>query len=134
MSSKDKSVIIFFDGICHLCNGFVDFMIQKDSQKKLHFAPLQGATAKELLEDKYRDNLSSVLVKTPTQILEKSDAVIFALNELGGIYSFAKVLKIIPRFLRDAAYSYIAKNRYNWFGERDICRLPLPEEKAQLLP
>lgn len=134
MNYETAPVIIFFDGVCHLCNGFVDFILKNDQQKKFKFAPLQGSTALSQLEPHYREKLSSVIVKTPTQVLEKSDAILFVLNSLGGVYSFVTIFRIVPKSLRDLIYDWIAKNRYSWFGERDSCRLPLPSEKDQLLP
>ena len=134
MNSNPSSPIIFFDGICHLCNGFVDFLAQKGRQKRLKFAPLQGTTAQQELAADQRLKLSTVIVKNGNEIMEKSDAVLFAVSQLGGAYKLVFLLRALPKSLRYLIYDYVAKNRYSWFGERDICRLPLPDEKGQLLP
>jgi predicted DCC family thiol-disulfide oxidoreductase YuxK len=128
--------ILFFDGVCHLCNGIVDWVIQSETKHTLCFAPLQGTTAQSKLSEPDRKSLETLIVLTETgEVLKKSEAVIFILSRLpGGARFCARLLKMIPRFLRDFGYDLIAKNRYRWFGKRQSCRLPTPEEKGLLLP
>ena len=125
--------IVFFDGVCHLCNGFVDHLISQDPEHRLHFAPLQGETARKLLSPQQIDG-GSVILWNRGKILSHSAAALGAAAELGGVYRGLKVLLWIPAFLRDFIYNIIARNRYKWFGEREFCRLPRPEERAYLLP
>lgn len=131
--NQDKP-IIFFDGVCHLCNGFVDFVISKDQAHQFLFAPLQGSTAEKHLSEKDRKSLESVILFSAEKTYHKSLAVILILGRLGFPFNLLLVFRIIPAFLRDFIYSYIAKNRYSWFGEKDSCRLPLPHEREYLLP
>ncbi len=128
--------IIFFDGICHLCNGFVDFVIQNEtSPASLAFAPLQGQTAKELLPMSEREKLDSVIYWEDGKIHRESDAILKILGHLRFPYSWITRLGyFIPDSLRNIVYRWVARNRYLWFGQRETCRLPLPHERNQLLP
>ncbi len=126
--------IIFFDGICHLCNGFVDEVISRDHDHVLKFAPLQGETAAKILPKNETENLDSVVYFKDGKLFKQSSAIIEIFYDLGGAYKILIIIKIIPAFIRDFIYSIIAKNRYAWFGQRDFCRLPKPEERQYLLP
>ncbi|MNS97594.1 hypothetical protein D3C72_1319330 [compost metagenome] len=130
---KHKNVV-FFDGICHLCNGFVDAVITRDPQHQFLFAPLQGTTAEELLPPEDRLNLSTVIYYENGKIHRRSSAVLKVLSGLGGAYKLFALAFVVPSPLRDVMYNVIAKNRYSWFGEREFCRLPTPEERSYLLP
>jgi predicted DCC family thiol-disulfide oxidoreductase YuxK len=135
MHSLNPKHIVFFDGVCHLCNGFVDQLITRDGQKKFLFAPLQGETAKRELPRQDLQNLDTVIVKKNNgELLFRSEAVLFCLSEIGGPWGAMRFFKIIPRGLRDRIYSLVAKNRNSWFGQRDSCRLPLSHERPYLLP
>lgn len=125
--------VVFFDGVCHLCNSFVDWVVRHDRDKRILFAPLQGETAANHLTPEQRKELSSVLVKDGDRILEKSEAVLRVLAELPGWKSLA-TLRLIPRPLRDLVYDFVAKNRYRWFGKYETCRVPTPEERQSILP
>lgn len=124
--------IIFFDGVCSLCNGFIDFLIKRDDTKILRYAPLQGHTASERLPMS-RVKLSSVVYLKNGRMLMQSDAVIEILSDLKGVWRLTSVLKIIPKSIRDSVYSFIASHRYEWFGRRDTCRLPSKEERKFFL-
>ncbi len=126
--------VVFFDGICHLCNGFVDAVITRDTAHAYLFAPLQGSTAEEVLPLKDREDLDSVVYYESGKLYYRSAAILKILTGLGGVYKFAGLAWIIPGPLRDVLYKLIAKNRYAWFGQRDFCRLPTPEERGYLLP
>jgi predicted DCC family thiol-disulfide oxidoreductase YuxK len=131
---QPQKPIIFFDGICHLCNGFVDLVIQKDRHALFQFAPLQGETAAKLLTTEERAELASVVLWQNGQKFTRSEAVLRIFTGLGGIYRLFAVGYILPPFLRNALYNGVAKNRYAWFGQRETCRRPLPHEKDRLLP
>lgn len=135
MTAPGDKTIVFFDGYCGLCNGVVDFMIVRDTERKLMYSPLQGETARALLTEAERTDLNTVIVTRGAARFKKSDAVFEALRDLGGAYSaLAAIGGIFPRFIRDAAYDMVAGNRYGLFGRRDACRLPGPEERALFLP
>ncbi len=126
--------IIFFDGYCNLCNGFVDWLIRMDRAKIFKFASLQGETAKGLLSQ----STPSVEVETVVFLmdgvrLERSTAVLNIFICLGGPWKLARILLFIPPVIRDGIYRVIAKYRFLIFGKRNTCRLPTAEEKDQLL-
>lgn len=125
--------IIYFDGVCGLCNGFVDFIMKIDSAGKFKFSPLQSEFAKSRLLPRYTDDLKSVVVEIDGEILEKSDAVFKVFETLGGKWKIAAKLKILPLFLRNAGYDLVAEMRYKIFGKKDTCRLPTLEEKERFI-
>ena len=130
--SQEKRTILFFDGVCNLCNGFIDFLVSRDRNKKLLYAPLQGPTAQELVPD-HTVELKSVVLYKEGKVYTESTAALLTIAELGGAWKLLKVYFIFPAFLRDIVYKLIAKNRYRMFGQKDTCRLPTPEERALFL-
>ena len=125
--------IIFFDGVCNLCNAFVDFLIKRDKDHSFSFAPLQGETAQLKLPHGQPASLSSVVLWNQGEVLEKSDAALMILQQLGGFWWFMRVFWVMPKILRDLGYDFVAANRYRFFGKRETCRLPTPAEKARFL-
>lgn len=123
--------IIFFDGVCGLCNGVVLFVLQKDKREHFHFSPLQSPFALDILPKHGGDpqalNTFYVL-KNPNapqpELLSKSTAALYVLSELGGIYRILSYARFLPRFFRDFCYDIIAKNRYRFFGKKESCMLP----------
>jgi predicted DCC family thiol-disulfide oxidoreductase YuxK len=131
----DERRIIFFDGVCNLCNAWVDLLIRLDKQKIFYFAPLQGSTAEAVLGNSMaRIELRSVVFYNGGQLLFGSDAVIAVLSELRGLNWAGWLAKFLPQSLRQNAYDWVATKRYALFGQRDACRLPTPEERARFLP
>ncbi len=129
---KTKNVV-FFDGVCHLCNGFVDAVISRDKSHTLLFAPLQGSTAERILSSQERNDLNTVIYYEAGTLYRRSSAVLKIITKLGGLYKLFAIAWILPASLRDVLYNYIAKNRYSWFGKRDFCRLPTADERSYLL-
>lgn len=125
--------IVYFDGYCNVCNRFVDFLIRRDSKRKLKFASLQSATAEQRLPHKYSAEVDTMVFEDNGKIHEKSGAAIRSIAQLGGIYALMNVFLAVPRPLRDGFYMWVANHRYLWFGKRDTCRMPTPEEKQQFL-
>jgi len=126
--------VIFFDGHCNLCNGFVNFLIKIDHKKKLKYAPLQGHTAEKLGLVGSNTLLDSVVYyRSSVEILEKSGAVFAIINDIGFPWSIANVFSFLPKKLNDFLYDKVAKNRFKIFGKKSICRLPKPEEKERFL-
>ncbi len=129
-----EQTIVFFDGQCVLCNRFVDFLIRHDKKNNFKFASLQGTAAKNILPSEYLSNVDSVVFKNKqNQIFIKSQAVVNILISLNGLWGVSKLLRIIPIFIMDFIYDLIAKNRFYWFGRRDICRISTEEEKEKIL-
>ena len=125
--------VIFFDGYCGLCNGFVDFMMKIDKHKVFKFSPLQSDFAKSTLRPEDITDLKSLVVLTNGKATRKALGVLLALFELGGIWKLAFVFRIFPTVFLNLIYDFIAKNRYHFFGKRDTCRLPSPEEKSRFI-
>lgn len=132
-TEKSDHSVVFFDGVCNLCNGFVDFLIRRDPNDRLRFAPLQGETAKKLVPAAWREELSSVVLWQDGRCSRESAAAVRALATLGGVWKLALVFLVVPALLRDFIYRGIARNRYRWFGQRETCRLPSPEERERFL-
>lgn len=135
-SGGPKGPIVFFDGVCNLCNGAIDWLVRHDRMRQIQYASLQGTTAAQIVPDHLSDgDPDSILVWVDGAVLSRSDAVLKILSYLSPGYRFlAATGKIVPRFLRDSIYKWVARNRYRWFGKRDSCRLPTPEERAAFLP
>lgn len=129
----EKNPIIFFDGYCGLCNGFVDFVMPRDKKRIFRYSPLQGSTASRLLSKEDVMDLDSVVVYVGDSTLRKSRAVLRILMDLGGGWSLLALFGILPTSLLDFCYDIVAKNRYSWFGKRESCRLPSKEERALFL-
>ena len=109
--------IIFFDGECILCNGFVDLLLRVDRQNKFFFASLQGSTAKNTLSASQLHEMKTIVYyKNSQESYTKSTAVIEILTNLGGPWKALNILRIIPRFISDMVYDLIAKYRNNIFG------------------
>lgn len=111
--------IIFFDGVCHLCNRWVDFVIRRDVKKFFCFSPLESKTAE-------KENISIVLFEDGKRFTE-STAILRIFKNLGGMWSLLYVGILIPRPLRDVLYRFVARHRYRWFGRDDVCRIPTPD-------
>lgn len=126
--------MVFFDGVCNLCNGTVNFLIDHDPRRRLRYAPLQGRTFAELRAS-HPDlpELGSIVLLDEKGLHFKSRAVLRTLRVLGGVWRVAVVLLVIPRPLRDLAYDWVAKHRYRWFGKADSCRTPTPELRDRFL-
>lgn len=129
---QKNDTILFFDGICGLCNSLVDWLLPRDKRARLKYATLQGSTAKVLLPPELL-NLDTVVVWRRGVILTKSDAILACMSEIGGFWKLAVVFRIFPLALRDGIYSFVSRNRYKWFGQRHTCRMPLPGERLRFL-
>ena len=127
--------IILFDGVCNLCNGWVDYVIRRDRAHVFHFASLQGESAAQLAPAYGGEqNLSTIVLIDADGIHVRSSAVLRVLRRLGGFLAIlAGIGMIIPPPLRDALYRWVASNRYQWFGKKDSCRLPTPAERTLFL-
>lgn len=125
--------IIFFDGVCGLCNAFVDFVMARDRGGFFRFATLQGETAAERLGPDRGDLRTVVLIEGPVHY-HKSEAALRIIAGLGGAWSAARLMLLLPRGLRDRGYDFVAAHRYRWFGKKDACRMPTAGELARFLP
>lgn len=125
--------IVFFDGVCGLCNRLVDLLMRKDRKNIFLYAPLQGASAAKYIPAIHTGDLKTVVYLKDDKMYFKSDAILQILADLGGAWKFFSVFKIVHRPLRNWVYDLIAKRRYKWFDQRESCRIPMPEERAKFL-
>ncbi|MCF6280057.1 MAG: thiol-disulfide oxidoreductase DCC family protein [Flavobacteriaceae bacterium] len=127
--------LLLFDGVCNLCNSSVQFVIKHDKKQQFIFASLQSDATKEILLQfgETNLNLDSILLITDNKIYSKSSAILRISKLLGGFYSLGGIFYIIPKFIRDSMYDFVAKNRYKWYGKRESCMLPNKELKSRFL-
>lgn len=130
-----QNPIVFFDGVCGLCNSAVDFILAQDYAGVFRYAPIQGDTAARLLPPEQIVDMDSMVYRDRAGAMcTRSDAILRVGLELGGIWKpFALMGLVIPRPIRNAAYNLVAKNRYRWFGKKESCRMPTPEERKLFL-
>jgi predicted DCC family thiol-disulfide oxidoreductase YuxK len=131
---RDKPVILF-DGVCNLCNRSVQFIIKRDTKKKFLFASLQGKTGGEILKkfDLPVNDFNSFILAEGDRIYTRSTAALRIARQLSGGWKLLYGFMIIPAFIRNAVYNWIARNRYKWFGKKDECMIPTPELKERFL-
>jgi predicted DCC family thiol-disulfide oxidoreductase YuxK len=130
----NDQTIIFFDGVCHLCNGFINFLVRVDRRRVLKYAPLQGTTAAQYLSAQDRASLETIIVLNDGKTYYRSRAILKVFSIMGGIFRVTSLLKIFPASWLDFFYRKVALNRYSWFGKREFCRLPTAAEREYLLP
>ena len=117
-------MIVFFDGVCNLCQGSVRYLIKHDKKGVLKFASLQGNYAKYFVNETEIQSMQSILFFDGNMLYKKSTAVLKLSRLLGGWHQLLLLGYILPRFFRDWLYNIVAKNRYRWFGKKDQCMLP----------
>jgi predicted DCC family thiol-disulfide oxidoreductase YuxK len=132
-------MIVFFDGVCNLCQGSIRYLIKNDKKGVLKFASLQGDYAKDFIDQKdFVDqteihSMQSIMFFDGKNLYKKSTAVLKLSSLIGGWHKLLLLGYIIPRFLRDGLYNIVAKNRYRWFGKKDQCMLPSKELENRFL-
>jgi len=128
--------IIFFDGLCNLCNAWVDFMLRHDPDRIFRYASLQGETARKLVPEYANDRgLSTVVLLDEKGHHVRSTAILRIAQRLREpISTFAGVSLLVPKPARDFTYRLISRSRYRIFGKKDSCRLPTEEERELFLP
>ncbi|MBN8642652.1 MAG: thiol-disulfide oxidoreductase DCC family protein [Flavobacteriales bacterium] len=132
---KEKKILLF-DGVCNLCNSSVQYVIKRDEKDEFRFVALQSELGQEIVKhigiaDK---NIDSIVLYLPgIAYYYKSSAVIEISKSLQGFFNYGMLFRLLPTFLRDSVYDYIAKNRYKWYGKQESCMIPTPELKAKFL-
>jgi predicted DCC family thiol-disulfide oxidoreductase YuxK len=132
--------ILLFDGVCGLCDRLTQFLLKRDTHDRLLFASLQSEFAAAILNRHGKDtrDLDTVYVvkdfEQPNEILlSRSDAILYVLSQLGGVWSLSGAGKILPKWLRDRLYNLVARNRYKVFGKHETCMLPEPKHRRKFL-
>ncbi|MBF6608601.1 MAG: DUF393 domain-containing protein [Flavobacterium sp.] len=128
--------IVLFDGVCNLCNSSVRYIINRDKKDVFRFAALQSDIGQKILrhigaDEKYTDSI--VLYEPGQAYYYKSSAAIEIAKHLGSIHSIGIIFKLIPSFLRNPIYDYVARNRYKWYGKTDECAIPTPRLQKKFL-
>lgn len=131
----EQPPIVFFDGVCNLCNGAVQWIIRHDPNAVFKLAALQSEKAKAIAGRLgwTTDEPQSIVLMVQDKIYQRSDAVLEICWILGGWWRVFYFFKIFPAFIRDAVYNFVARNRYRWFGKQEVCWMPTPELNARFL-
>ena len=138
---SEANPIVFYDGVCGLCNALVQFLLKRDRHARLRFASLQSDIAAKVLnrhgiDPRDLDTLHVVMDygRPEERVLNRSDAVLRAGRELDGVWPLlARIARVIPRPLRDSVYRFVARNRYRVFGKYESCMLPDPSQQHRFL-
>lgn len=125
--------VIFFDGYCGLCNGFIDFMMRVDKTGQFKFSPLQSEYAKANLNPDDVQDLKSIVVLIDGKTYRKAEGVFMALSSLGGIWKVSAIVGSLPSGILNFGYDMVAENRYKIFGKNETCRLPTPKERSRFI-
>jgi predicted DCC family thiol-disulfide oxidoreductase YuxK len=132
---QDKKIILF-DGVCNLCDTTVQFIIKHDKHDIFRFVALQSDLGEKIVSHigLDRSKTDSIILYQPGHAYYyKADAAFKIASELGSIYSLLNVFSILPKWLTNKVYDYIARNRYKWYGKKDQCMMPTPEMKTKFL-
>ncbi|MEL7020621.1 MAG: thiol-disulfide oxidoreductase DCC family protein [Bacteroidota bacterium] len=126
--------ILLYDGVCTFCNTTAQFIIKHDTDGIIHYAALQSEVGQQLLDHfQLSKNLDTVILVDRTKVYQKSDVAVQIGKRLGGAYRIITLLQLIPRFIRDHVYDYIARHRYRWFGKKQNCNIPSLEVRHRFL-
>lgn len=127
--------IILFDGVCNFCNSAVNFVIKRDKKSVLRFATLQSAIAQEILQKNNLPDadLSSFVFVEKGKIYTRSTAALRVFKYLKGLWPLMYGFIIVPKFIRDIIYNWFAKNRYQWFGKKEVCMIPTNDVRSRFL-
>lgn len=128
--------IIIFDGVCNFCNGVVNFILVRDKKDIFRFAANQSEAAKQILLENnipLETEISTVFLFENGKLYQKSTAALRIARKLPFAWNLCYIGIIIPAFLRNVIYDFIAKNRYKWFGKKETCRVPSPAERGKFL-
>lgn len=128
-----SSSVVFFDGVCNLCNSTVKWIISHDKKRIFKYSSLQSNYAKVNIIDPSLIKLDSIILKIDNRFYKKSRAVLMILSKLGFPYNMSAVALAIPSFISDFFYDIVAKYRYRWFGRRESCMLPSEDIKSLFL-
>ncbi|MCD9023337.1 thiol-disulfide oxidoreductase DCC family protein [Cohnella silvisoli] len=133
--SAEEPMIVLIDGQCNLCQSITKFIIKRDPNAKFRFASLQSERGRKLLlkGNLSVDKLDTFVLIDSGRYYTKSTAALRLLRKLGGVWSLFYVLRVIPSFVRNRVYDWIARKRYLWFGYNDSCLLPTEDTRKRFL-
>ena len=132
---KEDKPIILFDGVCNFCDASINFIIRQDKKTVFRFAALQSKAGQELLEkyDLPQTEINSFILIDRGKVYNRSAAGFKVYGKLPWYWKWTQIFWIVPRFIADAVYDFIAKNRYKWFGKKEECMIPTPEVRNRFL-
>lgn len=128
--------LILFDGVCNLCNASVQYVIKHDKNDVFRYTALQSEVGQAIIKTFNIDTskTDSILLYSPENTISyKSTAALKIASKLGFPRNLMAFFLIVPAFIRNWVYDYIARNRYKWYGKRDECMIPTPELKSKFL-
>lgn len=132
---KDKEIILF-DGVCNLCDSTVQRIIKSDRRDIFRFVPIQSELGQQIIKyigiDTSKTD-SIILFEPGKAYYYKAEAAFKIGKQLGGMYFLLNIFSLLPKWLSNKVYDFIAKNRYRWYGKKDQCMIPTPELKSKFL-
>jgi predicted DCC family thiol-disulfide oxidoreductase YuxK len=128
--TNSETNIVLFDGFCNLCSAAVQFIIKRDKKKKFQFASLQSEFGKNVLIEYAlpTTNFNSLVLVQKGKVYTQSTGALKIARLLSAPWPICYVAMILPKFIRDSVYNWIAKNRYKWFGRKEVCTISIAEE------
>jgi predicted DCC family thiol-disulfide oxidoreductase YuxK len=130
-----NNATILFDGVCNFCNSSVNLIIKRDKKNYFLFSSLQSEYSQNFLTQNNfpKNNFDSIILIENNKLYQKSTAALKIARHLKGFWKLSYVFIIIPPVIRDFFYDIIAKNRYKWFGKKDVCMIPDEKTKRKFL-
>lgn len=132
MTENSTHPIIYFDGVCMLCNAFVQFVLKRDRNDVFRFSTVQEMEKQEIPAN-LKTSRDTIILREGGNAFVASDAVIRIVKRLGGVWSLFAIVQYLPRFLRDGMYRFIAQNRFRIFGKTEYCSVMTPQVKKKFL-
>lgn len=128
--------VILFDGVCNLCNSVVKLVIHQDKKAYFKLAALQSHAGQKLLKQHAlpQKDFETFLLIENGNVYQQSDAALKVAKHFSWYWQWTQVLWLLPRSVRNAAYSFIARRRYRWFGKKETCMIPTPDNQQRFLP
>ncbi|MDA9120863.1 thiol-disulfide oxidoreductase DCC family protein [Flavobacteriales bacterium] len=132
---SQSSPILLFDGVCNLCNSSVQFVLERNKKENIQFASLQSDFGQKMLAEINlpADYTSSLVLIEEGKSYVKSDAALRLAKHLNGLWKIGSVLLVFPKFISNPVYDWIAKNRYKWFGKKEVCWIPETKWQSRFL-
>ena len=135
-SAESDAPVVLFDGVCNLCDAMVQELIKKDTNDVFRFVALQSELGQKITKHIGVDTskVDSIIFYEPGHAYYvKADAAIQIAKSIGGVYSLLSMFSVFPAWLKNGAYDFVARNRYQWYGKKKECMIPSPETKAKFL-
>jgi predicted DCC family thiol-disulfide oxidoreductase YuxK len=132
---ENENGIVLFDGVCNFCNSSINTIIRLDKKRYFRFAPIQSEVGNMLMVKHGLDptKFDSVILVDDNRAYTYSSAILNIARKLKGIYQLAYIFILIPPFLRNVVYKWIAANRYKWWGKKDACMVPTADVRSRFV-